>query len=224
MICSSDSGVLRGIVCAVWVCLFLSIVLLSGPAFCAAPRASAPVEITDMRISWVGPESSISPKEKGQRSFWKGGTPTSSTAHGIRNRRLEGASVGNWGKMDVEFTTNVEWADEIEFRFYLLLKDKGEFKMLTGKTTVIYVAAGKGHYVVMYAYSNAIARHGGDVQGLGVQAVYNGKVVSEKSIPKNLKGRWWEELTPIGGAVVDWFYTPMKRQGLEAYEFVKTVK
>ncbi len=195
--------------------------LLSIEAFCAAPQT--PVEITGVKLSWVGPESSISPKEKGERSFWKGGRPPTSSDYSARDRVQEGAFSGNWGKMDVEFTTFRDWEDEIEFRFYLLLKDRDGFKMLAGRTTVMYVAKGRKHYVVMYAYPNAIGRYGGNVQAMAVEAIVNGKVVASKGEPK-VKETWWRDYSPIGGAIIDWFYTPMKRTGVQEYELIKISK
>jgi hypothetical protein len=192
--------------------------LICGAGMCAAPQS--PVEITGINLAWVGVESSIRPDEKGERSFRQGGKPPTLNSHDMSDRFQEGAFSGNWAKMDVEFTTYRDWEDQIEFNFYLLLKDKDGFKMLKGVTTVIYVARGKKHYAVMYGYPNAIARYGGDVQAMAVEAVVNGKVVSFHAEPK-VREQWWKEHTPIGGAIVDWIYTPMKRSGVEAYELIR---
>ena len=202
--------------------LFIVSTVLSTAAYCAA-QPTTPVEITAVRLSWVGIESNVSPKEKGQRSFWKGGKPPTASDYTATDRMREVVASGNWGKMDVEFNTYRQWEDTIEFRFFLLLKDKDGFRMLTGTTTVLYVAQGKGHYAVMYAYPNAIARYGGEAQAIAVQAVVNGKVVSAASDPKANKP-WWEEHSPISGAIVDWFFTPMSRSGVDGYELIKTVK
>jgi hypothetical protein len=203
--------------------LFVLTVLPTTSAFCAATQSTTPVEITAVKLAWVGVESSVSPKERGQKSFWKGSKPPTSTDYGSTDKMREVVASGNWGKMDVEFTTYRQWEDEIEFVFYMLLKDKDGFKMLKGTTKALYVAQGKGHYMVMYAYPNAIARYGADVQAIAVQAIVNGKVVSAASEPKVNKA-WWEEYSPISDAVVDWFYTPMSRSGVDGYELIKTNK
>ena len=192
--------------------------LMCSAGMCAAPQS--PVEITGVNLSWVGVESNIRPDEKGERSFRQGGKPPTLDSHDMSDRFQEGAFSGNWAKMDVEFTTRREWEDQIEFNFYLLLQDKDGFKMLKGVTTVIYVARGRKHYAVMYGYPNAIARYGGNVQAMAVEAVVNGKVVAFHAEPK-VRDRWWKEHTPIGGAIVDWIYTPMKRTGVDAYELIR---
>jgi len=204
------------------ILLFILTAFHTNCAECTAQQTT-PIEITGVRLTWVGVQSNVSPKEKGDKSFWKGGKPPTSTDYGTADRLKEVVTTGNWGKIDVEFTTYRTWEDSIEFVFYLLLKDKDGFKMLKGNTTVLYVAQGKAHYVVMYAYPNAIARYGADVQAVAVQAVANGKVVSSASDPKVNKA-WWEDYSPIAGAIIDWFYTPMGRSGVDGYELIKTIK
>ena len=208
---------------ALFVGIFLTIIISLCAVVTDSPAQTTPVEITAVRLTWVSSQSNVSPKERGEKSFWKGGRSPVSSEISPLDRRKEVNTSGNWGKIDVEFTTYRTWEDSIEFVFYFLLKDRDGFKMLKGSTTALYVAQGKGHYVVMYVYPNAIARYGGDVQAIAVQAVINGKIVSSASEPKTNKP-WWEEYSPITGAIIDWIYTPMGRAGVDGYELIKITK
>ena len=220
---SSGRELLGNTACIAAICAALCM-LYAGGVSCAEV-ANSPIRIDEIRLSWVGPDSQIDPKEKGERSFWRGGRPQTSSDYSARDRLQEGAFSGNWGKIDVEFTTLPEWTDEVTFNFYLLVKGKESYTVLCGSTTAIFVARGQKHYVVMYAYPNAIARYGGEATAIAVEAVVKGQVASVVTNPRS-KDEWWKskDVKRAEDVMVDWMFTPMRSNGAEGYELVKVNK
>ena len=183
--------------------LFLFTILVSE-AQVVTPRGAAPVvEIRNIELRFHEYNDRLGRGEAGSRTF----------------------SKGRWGKIDIEFATRRDWIDEVEFKCYVLLSNYGRRVMLTGSVTCVYVKQGARHYAALFIYPNAIERYGGRIEGIAVEAYYSDALVDFKTAHGRAVARrgekWWHKYSGITGSIVNWMYTPLRRDGIEDYELVK---
>jgi len=184
---------------AIFIYIFFALFLASIPCRSqdesAQPQADT-IKVDDIRVGYI----------------------RNSAGERVSNMDSSVYTKNRWTKVEVRFTTRPEYIDQLEFRYYLLMRDRRS--MLTGSQTCMYVKKGRRHYTCIYVYPNAVERYGGGVLGVAVKVYVNGQetalyVVGEKS------RRWWDTLEPISGSMVNWQMTPFDRRGVEKYESVK---
>lgn len=176
------------------VIIFASIYAHSQEARQARPVG--PVIIRKIELSYVRNKSREQVTDRGTTDF-------------ARNR---------WGKIEVTFKTTAEFIDQIEFRYYLLMRNR-RF-VLTGSQTCMYVRKGNAHLTCIYVYPNAVEKYGGGILGIAVETYIDGKLVS--LVVKGEKSqRWWETDKDIPDVMVNWHMTPFRRTGVEKYEPLK---
>ncbi len=186
------------------VLLLLLFAILVSQAQVATPRRTAPVvEIRSIDLTFHDYNDELGRGSAGSHNF----------------------SKGRWGKIDIEFTTRRDWIDEVEFKCYVLLSDNRRTVMLTGSVTCVHVKEGAGHYAALFIYPNAIERYGGRIEGIAVEAYYLNTLVHLKAVQSKALARrgekWWTKYSPITGSIVNWMYTPLRRDGIDDYELVK---
>lgn len=131
-----------------------------------------------------------------------------------------------WLKIEVQFDSKPEWADDVQVKYYVQLSEHGERKMFTGEVTHVNVAKGSQHYSAMFIPPNALKRYGnGQVDVVTARMFYKGAVVSEKTeaMGKSVPTSWWEKSTPILGCLLPPQDTPWAPVASERFEAVKPV-
>ncbi len=186
------------------VLLFLLFAVVVSQAQVVTPRTTAPVvEIRSIDLTFHDSNGQLGRGSAGSHTF----------------------SKGRWGKIDIEFATRRDWIDEVEFKCYVLLSDNRRRVMLTGSVTCVHVKGGAGHYAALFIYPNAIERYGGRIEGIAVEAYYLNALVDLRTTHRrNVAKRgekWWTKYSPITGSIVNWIYTPLRRDGIDDYELVK---
>jgi hypothetical protein len=134
-----------------------------------------------------------------------------------------------WGKIEVDYTNSVEWADEVEVKLYALLEsskqEKNEgyareqkaspYTMLTGNVTYVNVPQGKENKAVLFIHPYALKRYG-ELKQIHVEVSYKGVVVSKmdqsflstkEKRDVNLKD-WWTRVSPVPGQILPHTRTP----------------
>jgi len=126
-----------------------------------------------------------------------------------------------WFQITVEYETKPEWIDQLDFEYYVLLKKRGgkaKYKLLKG--TVSYVNIPKGrHKSVMYLHPSTIERFG-DVSRVAVLVRSGGRLVALETVPR-AQQRWWEQLTPETGLLLNRMQTPFSMILYDEYEAIK---
>ncbi len=129
-----------------------------------------------------------------------------------------GYSRDRWAKVEVKFSTTADFTEQIEFRYYLLMRDRKS--MLTGSQTCMYVKKGKWRYTCIYVYPNVLEKYDGGIAGIAVKAYVGGKLMSLYVVGEKRKN-WWNTFQGISDTMVNWQMTPFDRSGVERYESLK---
>jgi hypothetical protein len=127
----------------------------------------------------------------------------------------------NWFQVNVYYETAPEWIDDLTFTYYIVTQSKTggqKFTLFRGDVTYVNVQKGK-HKSDMYLHPSTIARYG-DVQRVGVVISSQGRVLAVESLPANNQ-RWWEQLAPQDGYVLNRMQTPFAMIYFDDYEAIK---
>jgi len=132
-----------------------------------------------------------------------------------------GTLYTDWLRIEVQFETRLEWADDIVVKYYVLMGRDRNMKLFSGELTHINVAKGTTHFSAMYVHPNTVKRYGdGRVEAVAVQVYYQGRLMDQRSEPQANK-RWWEEHSPTPGYVLSPLLTPWSVSIHERYEAIK---
>src|SRR5205085_2661782 len=95
-----------------------------------------------------------------------------------------GGRAEQWLEVEVTFESNVEWIDELTFKYYILIGGK----CLTGEVTHVNIPKGRDLHSVMYVSPRTLARvlngrqlTGASIENVGVQILKQGALVDTKS-------------------------------------------
>jgi hypothetical protein len=128
-----------------------------------------------------------------------------------------------WLKIEVEFTSRPEWADDVQMKYYVLMGKAGDEKMFTGEVTHINVAKGTQHFSAMFMQPNTLQRYGaGSSAAVAVRLFYKGKLMSEltkSDLP--VKPGWWERVSPTPGYLLSPQESPWGPIADERFEAIK---
>lgn len=127
-----------------------------------------------------------------------------------------------WLEVEVEFKSNVEFTEELTFKYYIYLDVK---KCLTGTVTHVNVPKGSSLFSVAYVSPWALARLAGgkpgkSVQEVTVQILDKGQVIAQKSL-KGTPGEWWAKLDQTTGCVLNKNQTPFSSLYWDHYVEIK---
>ena len=128
----------------------------------------------------------------------------------------------NWFQVVVDYDTAPEWMDDLTFTYYIVTEGKTgttKFTLFRGDVTYVNVQKGK-HKSDMYLHPSTIARFG-VVQRVGVVISSQGRVLAMESLPSTGSPRWWEQLTPQDGYVLNRMQTPFAMIYFDDYEAIK---
>ena len=130
------------------------------------------------------------------------------------------AKQPDWWRWMVEFETAPDWIDELEFTYYVYMKDqsnKGAEMMFRGTVTYVNVAKGR-HYSDMFLHPSTLARMG-RVEQVAVVVKAKGAVVATESTAQT--ANWWDRFAPIDGVLLNRAQTPFAFVDYDLYEQIK---
>ena len=128
-----------------------------------------------------------------------------------------------WLEVEVTFASAPEFADELTFKYFILINGK----LLTGEVTHTNIAAGRDNHSVMYVSPHTLARLMGNravaitaVQNVAVQIVQQGAVKSELSLDRAAP-QWFSAMPQVAGFVLNKNETPFAPLYWDRYEQIK---
>lgn len=124
-----------------------------------------------------------------------------------------------WYQITAEYDTAPEWVDEMTFQFYVLVKGHSKHTLFRGDVTYVNIERGNRHKSVMYLHPSTVARYG-EVERVAVLIMHEGRLVAMESEPSSAQ-RWWEQLTPVSGYVLNRMQTPFAMINFDDYEAIK---
>ncbi len=130
------------------------------------------------------------------------------------------ATTRDWFAVNTSYETAPDWIDELTFTYYILVKGKptGKYMLFRGEVTYVNVAKGK-HKSDMYLHPSTLHRYG-DVERIAVVVNSQGRIVGMESRPSSQQ-RWWEQLAPADGYVLNRMQTPFAMINFDDYEAIK---
>lgn len=132
------------------------------------------------------------------------------------------ARTREWFQILTQYETEPEWMDELTFTYYVLVRDKvGPQKgpvLFRGDVTYVTIQKGK-HMSDMYLHPSTLARYG-DVEAVAVLITFKGQLVAMESQPASQQ-RWWEQLAPVDGFILNRMQTPFAMIDFDTYEAIK---
>lgn len=129
----------------------------------------------------------------------------------------------DWGVIKVEYDTSPEWIDELEFTYYIYVKDqsnRGAPLMFRGVVTYVNIPSGRQHISDIFLHPNVMKRFGKPDQW-AVVVKMKGAVIARES--SSSKANWWEEFTPVDGVLLNRAQTPFSILDYDNYEAIKSV-
>jgi hypothetical protein len=128
-----------------------------------------------------------------------------------------------WGMIQTVYNSLPMWADNVEVKYYVLMKGDSPKKpvMLTGSVVYIDVQKQKGHISTMYVPPQAIIRFG-EVMRIRAEVWYNGVLQDSTEWPRGAKkSQWWTKVKPTYGSLFNRFYTPFEHEMQSLEELIK---
>jgi hypothetical protein len=126
-----------------------------------------------------------------------------------------------WLHIEVDFESELDWADEVQLKYYVLMGEGRERRLFAGDVTHINVAKSRRNYSAMFMHPSTLARYGrGKVEAVAVQLFYQGRLMDQASNPQ-ASSRWWEQFSPTPGFLLRPTDTPWSVIAHERYEAYK---
>lgn len=126
-----------------------------------------------------------------------------------------------WLRIETQFDSKPLWADDVNFKYYVLIGKGPDAKLFTGEATYVNVARGNGHISAVFMHPNTVERYGqGRVEAVAVELRHQGKLMDDASDPTTGRG-WWEKYTPTPGYLLTPQQTPWSFSAFERYEQIK---
>ena len=134
------------------------------------------------------------------------------------------AQARKWARISVNYKTGVEWTDELEFRYLVLVKHPKTGAFTTFSATVNYVdiPKGKQHISTVFLRPNTLGRYGA-VEWAGVKIYLRGKdaPVAVAQMPKNELRPWTIEYKIKENVLLNRDQTPFALVAIDNYETIK---
>lgn len=188
--------------------------LMFGIAMVSTLCISALVAAAQMPVPGAGPGSDILRIRKMSPTTEK--TPLFKTSAQAQSS----GRLTDWWRVVVEFETAPDWLDELEFTYYVYMKDqsnKGAEVMYRGTVTYVNIAKGK-HMSDMFLHPSTVARLG-RVEQVAVVVKARGAMVAMDSTAKT--PNWWDRFTPVDGVLLNRSQTPFSVLDFDSFEAIK---
>lgn len=136
--------------------------------------------------------------------------------------------VREWFRLEVEFESKPDWLDEVTFTYHVLLRNdalarpgdpRSAFRVLRGQVTKVNVPSGRRNYSVMFIHPRTLERFG-SIERIAVIASSGGVVLDTHS--PDARTRWWEELPPVDGLLLNRLETPFAMIAFDRYEAIRS--
>jgi len=150
-------------------------------------------------------------------------TPSTKSKTPIFKTAIQGqaqAAQRDWWRVEVEYDTKPDWIDQLEFTYYVYMKDqsnKGAEVMFRSSVTYVNVKKGR-HYSDMFLHPNTLLRMG-RVEQVAVVIKMGGAIVATKSTAQT--PNWWDRYRPVEGVLLSRAQTPFALVSYDLYEQVK---
>ena len=204
----------------------LSILLVSVPVFLfSVSRADAQARRATPRGSSVQSAAKAAGKEGAViRKMEATGPNTRVKTPKFNNDANEPqAKAENWARISVQYETDVEWTDALEFRYMVLVKHPktSAFSMFPVAVTYIDIPKGKRHTSTVFLRPNTLKRYG-NVEWAGVKIYLKGKdvPVAVAQMPNDPRP-WTAKFTTKAGVLLNRDQTPFAQVAIDNYETIK---
>src|SRR3954454_6834770 len=128
-----------------------------------------------------------------------------------------------WLSIDTEFTSTLDVADDVTFKYFVLIGGK----VLTGEVTHTNIMAGRGLRSVMFVTPKVLSRFNGgrpvsaaSIPNIAVQIVQQGAVKEEATLVRAPAG-WYTGLPQAPGFLLNKNDTPFAPLYWDRYEQIK---
>lgn len=146
------------------------------------------------------------------------------TIKGLGSGKLRAlGKAKTWGVIETGYESLPKWADDVELRYYLLLKPRRGKKevVLASKITYVHVEKGKHHCSNIYMPPQVLRRYG-EVLRIRAEIWYDGILQDAIQWPrKESKIPWWSKIEPRYGSLMNRFYTPFEHEAQLKEELIK---
>ncbi|MBW7909113.1 MAG: hypothetical protein H3C50_09395 [Kiritimatiellae bacterium] len=136
------------------------------------------------------------------------------------------ARTRQWFQIIVDYDTAPDWLDEATFTYYVLVRSKkpepgkNPITLFKGEVNYINVERGK-HKSDIYLHPSTLSRFG-DIERVAVLVNVGGRLVGMDGIPSGTaQQRWWEQLSPQDGYLLNRMQTPFAMIHFDDYEAIK---
>ena len=152
------------------------------------------------------------------------GGKVATPVYAVKGANADSGRSKEWFQVYVEYDSDPEWVDELNFTFYVLVKGKTKdappFTLFKGETSYIHIMAGKRHLADMYLHPNIISRYG-EVERVAVEVRQGGRILDRVGKPA-LTSPWWEQFAPVEGGLLNRGQTPFAFVNSDEYEIIKS--
>ena len=136
------------------------------------------------------------------------------------------APAKDWARITVQYETDADWTDELEFRYMVLVKnhktdDKIPFAMFPGAVTYVDIPKGKRHTSTVFLRPNTLERYGAVVWA-GVKVYLKGRdaPVAVAQMPDD-QTPWNTSYPTREGALLNRAQTPFALVAIDNYQAIK---
>jgi len=148
-------------------------------------------------------------------------TPLLSTSYPIPG--VSGGTPTKWLRVEAEFDSTPEYADDVEFKWYIAVAGDKKPVVFADSEIYINVKRGSRHLSVIFMPPRTADRYakGSQVRQIAVQLWHDQKLIDTGGWPSEPKTRWWEEIKPERGALLNLLQTPFSVLEYDRYEQIK---
>lgn len=148
---------------------------------------------------------------------------TPDVTSGYSKRGVIGGTPTKWLRVEVEFDSSPEWSDNLEFKWYIAVAGDKKPVVFADSVTHINVKRGGRHASVIFMPPRTVDRYAknSQVKQIAVQLWHDQKLVDTGGWPSEPKTRWWEEVKPERGALLNLLQTPFGVLEYDRYEQIK---
>ncbi|HMP89926.1 MAG TPA: hypothetical protein PJ991_06980 [Kiritimatiellia bacterium] len=151
------------------------------------------------------------------------GSKASTPVFAVRGSSAQSSRTKDWFRIYVEYDSEPDWIDELNFTFYVLVRGKTRdappMTLFKGEVSYIHIASGRRHQADMFIHPNIINRFG-DVERVAVEIRQGGRLLERSGKPTPTEA-WWERLSPVDGVLLDRSQTPFALIDIDDYEIIK---
>jgi len=136
------------------------------------------------------------------------------------------ARTRQWFQIIVDYDTAPPWLDEATFTYYVLVRSKNPepnrppVTLFKGEVSYINIERGR-HRSDIYLHPSTVSRFG-EVERMAVLVNVGGRLVAMDGLPAGTaQQRWWEQLAPQDGYLLNRMQTPFAMINFDDYEAIK---